>query len=415
MSVNFVDALLGYEFYLDSRGTATMEQVNEYLQLQRRPLIALRTYQHYKKLISHGFRSYISINKFDVFQSLGRLKMAADRRRFSRQKSDKPAEISRNKQNWHPCTIIDVSLVGFGVKTVEKFPIRPGNLVWLRMEQYEPIPCFVAWRRHETEITKIGLRAQEFIEHYRISEPDEVSERLTGKYIIVRKEDSDIDWAYLVTYLEKSDELISSVKELIIAVAETVDRNVIIPRSVLDNIHFGSPGGAEIKIDFGIADIIKTLIDFMQTFGLQRKRYRTETEVIELENQQKSLENAQLRIEVTRNAINLSQEAYSQGIDPSILRDMLAPSLMNALQVEKLPESIFEKNTLEKGIFDERIIPALAEVTSGDDPSYHIDVKVDGLSVTNINTDGGGYVGGNVSTEKGFTGRDKSKYATGES
>ena len=35
MAASFVDALLGYEYYLNSRGTATMDDVNDHLQKQR--------------------------------------------------------------------------------------------------------------------------------------------------------------------------------------------------------------------------------------------------------------------------------------------------------------------------------------------------------------------------------------------
>ena len=62
------------------------DDINEYLKQEGRHPISVRTYGHYESLQAHGFRSYIPINKFDVFQALGQLQMAADRRRYSRAK-----------------------------------------------------------------------------------------------------------------------------------------------------------------------------------------------------------------------------------------------------------------------------------------------------------------------------------------
>jgi len=301
--------------------------------------------------------------------------MAADRRRYSRRKSSEPAKLSRNTKDWNTCTIIDVSLVGFGLRTDKRFATRPGNLVWLRVDGYDPIPCFVAWRSHEAEGTRLGLRAQEFVDNYRTTELHDSRERLHGRYIIKRDVKNEIDWGNLVAYLEKSDELIASVRDLILVVDQAIDSNVDLPRSVLNYIQFGSPGAAEIKIDFGIADVLKVLIEFVQHFGLQRKRYRVETEGMELDNQRKSLENTQLQIEVTRNALNLNREALNLGADPAFLRQILGPPLARALHVDLLPESIFEDNSLEKGIFEERILPALAEVTNGDDPAFKMSIE----------------------------------------
>ena len=82
MSAQFVDALKGYDYFLSARGRASREEVNRHLASINRKAIAQRTFTHYGNLIDKGFRSYVPINKFDVFQSLGRLQLAADRRRY---------------------------------------------------------------------------------------------------------------------------------------------------------------------------------------------------------------------------------------------------------------------------------------------------------------------------------------------
>ena len=118
MSAQFVDALKGYEYFLSTKGRAFREEVNRYLESINRRSIAQRTYIHYQKLIYNGFRSYVPINKFDVFQSLGRLQLAADRRRYERYMEEISGGISRNLVSWAPATCPDSS----NVSTVRNNP-----------------------------------------------------------------------------------------------------------------------------------------------------------------------------------------------------------------------------------------------------------------------------------------------------
>jgi hypothetical protein len=90
------------------------------------PFLSISPQVYYKKLIAHGFRSYIPINKFDVFQSLGKIELAADRRRYYRETIEQPVLISRDGIRWINGKIIDKSLVGFGIVTQHKFPITKG-------------------------------------------------------------------------------------------------------------------------------------------------------------------------------------------------------------------------------------------------------------------------------------------------
>jgi hypothetical protein len=86
MAAQFVDELLGYEYFPEKQGKVTRDEINNYLTSKGRRPIQQRTYTHYRKLIDNGFLSYVPINRFDVFQSLGKIQMAADRRRFHRDK-----------------------------------------------------------------------------------------------------------------------------------------------------------------------------------------------------------------------------------------------------------------------------------------------------------------------------------------
>lgn len=383
MAAGFVDALLGYEFYLQTRGEATMTDVNAHLESKNRYPIALRTYQHYRKLIRHGFRTYVPINKFDVFQSLGKLQMAADRRRYTRRQVNANAEISRDSDNWCGCTIIDQSLVGFGILTDKKFPIRPGDKIWVRLTDYQPIPSFVAWREHLESSTRLGVRAIEFIDNFRNSPAEIERRRLVGLFTIRRTADDEIDWAYFVYILEKSNELLTSTADLLHAIAAVSGASPVVSRSLLDSIEFNSPGSAEIKIDFGIAEILRVLFEALQTFGLHRRRFRVETERIELENegrrldnQRKEIEIKERNIELTRNALNLAEDARTKGLDDAVITQILSRSLESALGIEKLPDGIFAPNSLERGILIERTIPAATELMNADDPSYEINVEM---------------------------------------
>ena len=79
-----------------------------------------------------------------------------------------------------------------------------------------------------------------------------------------------------------------------------------------------------------------------------------------------------LLIEVLRNALNLRAEARTQGVKDNAIQALLDEPLKNALQVSELPANLFGDNSLERGILEERILPAAIELTNGDDPSYEV-------------------------------------------
>jgi len=208
MAARFVDALKGYEFFVRRRGKASLEEINEYLLQQGYRPISLRTYTHYHRLLQHGFRYYIPINKFDVFQALGRLQTIADRRRYFREKTEIPALISRDGQRWVKAFIIDKSVVGFGLFVPEKFPVSTGKRIFVRLEGYHDIPVIVVCRKHLKEGTRLGARALGFIARYQLAPEELYRERLKGELVLRREEEGTLQWRHLLQVLERTDELL---------------------------------------------------------------------------------------------------------------------------------------------------------------------------------------------------------------
>jgi len=369
MSAKFVDALKGYEYYLKNRGKVSLANINDYLMINRRRSIQLRTYDHYRKLLANGFRSYIPINQFDVFQSLGKIQMAADRRRYGRETTELPAKISRGGDKWMESIVIDKSLVGFGISTTDIFPAAKGSKIWVRVESYKDIPVMVVWRDHNREkgFTRLGVRAFEFITKYRVGDEEIDSARLTGLLKITRKQENSLDWGYLYRIFNQTNELLDAVSSLIFVLAETAGIEIRLARPVLETIKFGSPGETQIKIDFGIADILKTLIDTFLYGGFEKKKLKEE-------NRKRELENANLGIEIARNAVNFHKEALEAGLPDRAIEALLEPT-KQVLNVMHLPLGLYGEGSLERAILAERIIPVVIELIAGDDPDFKLSVR----------------------------------------
>jgi hypothetical protein len=368
MSAQFVDALKGYEYFLETRGKASRKDVNNFLSDKGRRTISQRTYGHYQKLLSNGFRGYIPINKFDVFQSLGRIQIAADRRRYERRDVSQPVRISRDQDRWTEAIIIDRSIVGFGLLITKKYPIRPGTQLWIDLEGYKPIPLVVVWRDHEQDQTRMGLRAFEFIAKYRLSDEKALEPRRTGSIKVFRQDDDELTWSNAYRVFEKIDEMLESAEDLLISIDDVVQSGVRIANPVIESIHFGSPGDAQFKVDFGIADIIRVITEKVQLWREQKRRFSAETDQVELEN-------ANLQVELLRKAIHISKEAYELGISEEIISELLGPVLLKALGVEELPEELFSEGSLELAILQERLLPAATELLAGDDLGFNLDVE----------------------------------------
>ena len=257
----FVDALKGYEYYLSQRGKVSLDNINEYLVENGRNPVAHRTYMHYQKLIQNGFRSYIPINKFDVFQSIGKIQIAADRRRYHREPVEFPSQFSRDGKKWAKATIIDRSIVGLGILFQGRYPTQTGVSGWVRMDGYYDIPVIIVWKRFEEGMTRIGVRAMEFVAKYRSQEEEQIIYR-PSKVLRVRHEMGDaLSWDILYGIFTKIDELIKSAEDLIYSLEEIYEVEVHLRPSVLKSIKFSSPGETSVKVDFGIAEILRLIIE----------------------------------------------------------------------------------------------------------------------------------------------------------
>ncbi len=365
----FVDALKGYEYYLSERGKINLDQINEYLLHNGRNPIAHRTYMHYQKLLRSGFRNYIPINKFDVFESIGKIQIAADRRRYHREAIQQNAELSIDGQKWVNIEITDRSIVGFGILTLKKYPTRTGIAGWIRLSGYHNIPVVIVWRKHEEGRTRLGVRAMEFIAKFRIKS-EELKKLRPSKLLTVKREAEDaLEWDNFYGILTKIDELIRSAADLIYSLEELYDIEVHLRQSSLKSIKFGSPGETIIKIDFGIADILRLVLEKVQYWGLQKRKLRAEVEENELNNEAIALANQNAKIELLRNVINLDKEMQDEQLTRTIVDGLkeISPDIFGAKLKGK---TSFTEESPELAILTERVIPAALDLAVGDDSDY---------------------------------------------
>lgn len=371
MATNNTNARKGYEYFIRSRGKATIDQINVFLKARSWGIIHQRTYEHYHSLIRYGFRNYLPINQFDVSRSLGRLQVAADRRRYERESTEISGLISFDKIDWVNCVVINKSLVGFGIVSKENIKTFGSPKCWITLDSYYEIPAILVWSKFDKQnkVLCLGLRAFEFIAKYEKSKRPEISIRPTGIIKITREKEGTINWGTLFLVLSKTDELISALREMLLTINDELHTNIRFEETTLQSIEFGSPGGLSTKVDLGLAEILKTLIETFRYWSLNKKRY------IE-ENREKELKNVNLEIEVLRNALHLRQEAAEASLTSDAIRVLLDP-IKKVFNRDKLPEELFDNESLERGILSERALPALAELLAGDDSDFKIDVVDD--------------------------------------
>lgn len=391
MSAKFVDALIGYEYFLEKRGKVSQVNVNVYLESLGRPPIAPRTYTHYRNLLKHGFRSYVPINQYDVSRTLGQLQMAADRRRYSREKvREIGAMVSSDRSLWFPAEVIDRSLVGFGMTT--KFPLifQTDSVIWVRNEKYHDIPAIIIWQKDYDKGTRFGVRSFKFIEKYRILKEKVLLDRPTSILMVKKTLERDINWRELYRIMGKINELIDASTTLLYSIAEIAKIDITFAPPVILSINYGSPLGINFNIDRSAADIIKVPLEKLQFWSLEKERYKVETRKLELENlireeeiKEKKLENTMREIEIIRNAIRTGKEVIALGISQQVV-DSLIISVMNTLNLTQLSSPLFEPNSLECGILTDRLLPAVAELVAGDDPEIEIKIKESSSNETQI-------------------------------
>jgi hypothetical protein len=365
----YVDALKGYEFYLKKRGRTILDEINLNLVQEGRHEIAHRTYTHYHKLMVHGFRNYLPINKFDVMASLGHLQAAADRRNYSREAINLPILLSRDGLIWVDGFTIDRSIVGFGIKVEKKFPVAKLSAGWIRIKGFKDIPIVFIWRQHDKTSTRLGVRALGYIANYRLT-PNELDiQRLHGILRISRDKGGEIEWVSLYGILVKTDELLKALSDMYYALEDAIGVEINIASPLLKGITFGSPGSFELRIDFGIADTLKFLLelfDKIRFWGLEKKKMIAEVEA-------KELGNAQVKFEIMRNVINFTKEVDDTELS-SNAADCIISLLPSIFDTKKLPKELFAPDSPEMGILKKRIFPATTELLAGDDPEYKIEV-----------------------------------------
>ncbi len=294
--------------------------------------------------------------------------MAADRRRYEREKVTIPAQISSDGEKWSDVELIDKSLVGFGIAITGKLHKTKGSKLWVRREGYNDIPVILVWRYYDEESNtmKFGVRAFEFIAKYQLEEGETLAARLTGIIKIVREQEGDLDWGDLFRILSETNKLMDAISALIYTIDEVLDTKIHLARPVLSSIKFGSPGELQTKVDLGIAEILKTLIEKFQYWKLDKKRY------IE-ENRRRELENINYGVDIVRNAINLRKEAKEAGMSDEAINAILDP-IKTVFNAKQLPKGLFDDGSLERAVLTERVMPAIAELIAGDDPDFKITV-----------------------------------------
>jgi len=364
MTAQFVDALRGYEYFLRLRGQASLEDINDYLVSQNRKSISSRTYTHYLKLLSYGFRSYIPINKFDVFQSLGRVQIVSDRRGYGREVLGVQAEISRNRSRWHSAEIVDRSPVGLGILVHGRLRIRPGAPLWVRMPGFEDIPTLVVWRNHLNGSTEVGVRATEFISRFAIEEEVQDPGRLTGILRVLYSPAGEIKWLNLHRISDAINELLIGASDLLYSMDEVIGTNLVIANPMIASLAFPEPGEIELKIDVACAEVLGVVFEKLEMWGLRKRTVEQKAGQLEM-----SLINS--RIEVLRNVVNLRQESEAAGLVDAIVDGLEIP-LIRLFNLSDMPPNLLEGASPERAILASRVLPAAIELLAGDDPDLDI-------------------------------------------
>lgn len=366
MSTRYVDALKGYEFFIHHHGRASRHDINFYLFSQGRRAINQRIYRHYKGLIRLGIEGYIPINKFKLFESLGRIQVVGDRRRWRRQAVELSGRYSIDEMEWQDVLITDISETGFGILSSERITIKAGTLLWIRLEGYNHLPATLVWRKYPENETRFGVRTLEFVTKYKQIEEKMDIDRITGELRILRLQKGELHWSDFNRVLEKINELLHAVSALIHAVDQAVEVEIGSVQPVLSSIRFGSRRMFRIKVDFWQAAILKAVRDMLVPWHKMKERYRKGIK------QPKTAGNS-LDIEIARNALFLKNVDLGPRLSGDLVESLRNP-LCDALGIEKLPEELFGPESLETGILLRRILPAAAELIAGDDPDFNLEV-----------------------------------------
>jgi len=370
MPATFVDLLKGYEYFVDKRGKASLDEINNFLKRNERKEISKRAYTHYHSLMRYGFSSYFPINQFDVSRMLGQLPVAPDRRRYDRERFEIDIMFSPDGKTWIPAKIIDKSMIGYGIFTLQKLPIKHRNLIWIRLEHYRDIPARLVWKKIENNRIRFGVRAIEFITNYRISKEQFIIEKIIGQLIVRKNSKGEISWKDIYFFMAKIEKLIDASSALINRIGETIHRDVKLVRPALSSIKFSSPGELIVIIDWKMVGLLIVLIRIIQFWSLEKRRYKQETKALN--------DIRELQIEIGRKAIR-SRIKYDLEIIKQALSEI--PTWIKTIfKINKLPTNLFEPESLEKGILKEQLLPVLLDLLAGDDPEIEVHVEEKSLN-----------------------------------
>ncbi|MCL4367802.1 MAG: PilZ domain-containing protein [Actinobacteria bacterium] len=362
-NATFADALVGYRFFLERRGEATIDEVNAFLKRRKRAAISIRTYGHYSKLLQRGFTSYIPINQFDVLHTIGRLSAATDRRKFLRQPASGAVSISKDGAHWIEGQLLDVSEVGIGVRFQCDLTPRRSEIVIVRLVSRSEFAATVVWVWGAGRTWRAGLRAFELLPRAALAAKLPMSQ-LRGLLVLSREGPGEVAWVSLQNIISRADELTRAARDLLAAVRKAAGLEDIPSDPIVRKIEFGSPGSFELKIDLGVERIIRLVLEKIQFWREQKGELRAKVRSVEIAN---SLQ----QVELLRNAFALGKEIQDAPLT-SALASALRGLCSQMLPGAKIPKSLFDSGTPERAILEHRLLPAALDITAGDDPSYNI-------------------------------------------
>lgn len=155
-----------------------------------------------------------------------------------------------------------------------------------------------------------------------------------------------------------------------------MDKDVQIAPPLLVVIKYGSPGLTQIKIDLGVAEVLRVFVENILFYKQKKAKLLAEIEHQKLQNKEKALEIEARKIEVGRRAMEWRSEMKEAGVEDEVVKAMMK-SVQEALGVDELPGDLFEEGSLERSIVKERLLPAGMDIVAGDDLGYDISVEME--------------------------------------
>ena len=73
MNANASSTRRGFEIYCDSVPRPSLDEINEVLESTGNDRVSKRTYDHYSRLVRHGYNSYLPVNELDMRVKLERM------------------------------------------------------------------------------------------------------------------------------------------------------------------------------------------------------------------------------------------------------------------------------------------------------------------------------------------------------